>query len=214
MGANHSKLKNLIGQQFGKLTVLEFTGARNYKRYWKCLCECGNISEVITARLTNGHTKSCGCLSGEKHGKCKIPEYAVWCGIIKRCSNIKEKAYKNYGGRGIAICGRWLHSFENFYADMGARPSPEHTIERKDNDKGYSPDNCKWATTKEQNRNYRRNVMITHKGETLCMSDWANKIGISPDLLGYRIKRWTVEEALLTPVNSGFRVLRRARNEP
>jgi hypothetical protein len=112
-----------------------------------------------------------------------------------RCSNPNEPSYKNYGGRGIAVCDRWA-SFEAFAADMGERPA-NHSIDRIDNDGPYSPENCRWATKAEQARNSRRTVMLTHEGETLCLKDWSTRLGIPYARMQYRYSRgWAVAEIL------------------
>jgi len=154
---------NLQGMKFGRLLVVSEYGRNNRKNViWNCLCDCGKMSTVISNHLTKGNIKSCGCLSAEKaksrmttHGKSKTPEYEIWCGMIKRCLNENNKSYVNYGGRGISVCERWGH-FENFLADMGPRPSQYHSLERKEVDGNYNPENCKWATRTEQARNTRK----------------------------------------------------------
>jgi len=152
----------MVNKKFGRLTVIEDVGAdKRQEALWRCLCECGNIIVSLGGNLRSGHTKSCGCLKKElarealtTHGKRYIPEYKIWADMIQRCTNQKRDAYKNYGGRGIAIDKKWM-SFEFFYKDMGDRPSKLYTIERIDNDKGYYKENCKWATYTEQSRNKR-----------------------------------------------------------
>lgn len=153
-----SKPLDLTGQRFGKLVVVSRSESKNGKSLWECRCDCGRISLVVGNKLTSGTTKSCRCLRVEspmKHGGSRSPEYQVWCGIIQRCTNPNAPEYFRYGARGITICERWRESFENFLMDMGPRTSSRHTIERSDNDKGYSKDNCRWATQSEQNRNTR-----------------------------------------------------------
>lgn len=155
---------NLLGQKFGRLTV--FT--KSITRYrgevcWDCLCDCGIFHTVRGTYLKSGVSKSCGCwkkeLRKEKLYKpdalFRHPLYAAWRGMKSRCYREKDPRYKDYGGRGITVCERWLDSFENFLADMGERPEGL-TLDRKDNDGPYSPDNCKWSTRSEQQRNTRR----------------------------------------------------------
>jgi hypothetical protein len=118
-----------------------------------------------------------------------------------RCTNPKAASYSRYGARGISVCERWLHSFENFLEDMGERPGKGYSIERLNNDKGYCPENCKWATTAEQARNYSRNVLLEHEGRKQCVADWAADKGIKAATLGQRIRAgWSVADALAVPV--------------
>ena len=119
----------------------------------------------------------------------------------RRCENPKNRAWDNYGGRGIRVCRRW-RKFENFFEDMGSRPSPKHSIERVKNHLGYNPKNCVWATKREQNRNTRRNYNITYKGRTMCLTDWAEQLGMSKKTLRDRIVNygWSIEKAFTTQV--------------
>lgn len=130
----------------------------------------------------------------------KKPEYRIWSGIIARCTKPRIKNYHNYGGRGITVCERW-RSFDAFFTDMGPRPSPKHSVDRIDNDRGYSPDNCRWSTKREQLRNTRRNVNITIDGITRCTTEWAELKGIHPNLIYYRINElhWDPVKAVSTP---------------
>lgn len=157
--------KDLTGMVFGRWKVLEKAGlvssGRNYK--WRCLCECGTTKDVVSSLLTRGESKSCGCLRREissirerKHGHAvgkTSQTYNSWSGIIQRCTNPKYWQWDNYGGRGIAVCERWL-SFENFLVDMGERP-PGTSIDRINNSGNYEPGNCRWATPTQQTANRR-----------------------------------------------------------
>jgi hypothetical protein len=130
----------------------------------------------------------------------KSPEFTVWQMMIQRCCNPSTVSYASYGARGITICKRWRDSFEAFYADMGDRPSPEHTLERVDNAKGYSPDNCRWASSLEQGQNKRNNHLLTFKDQTLTLQEWSRRLDIPKSTLLNRLKYgWSTEEALSMP---------------
>lgn len=210
------------GDRFGRLTVIG-RSRRIGRRYWSCRCSCGTVRSVAAGALNNGRTRSCGCLSlqmtrarSTTHGGTARDEhrqvYLVWSAMRKRCNNPKDKAYERYGGRGITVCVRWEH-FENFLADIGPRPSSEHSIDRKDNDGGYwcgkcaecarlgRTANCRWATRLEQNRNTRRNVRFSYNGEALTLGEWSERSGIHRATLRERIVRrgWNIEDALTRP---------------
>ena len=203
------KTIDLAGRVFGRLTVISFVHRDlRSQGHWKCRCRCGNIKVIQYANLTSGSSKSCGCLQRElisnrmtmdhtTHGMYGTKTYHVWANMIQRCANPNHKSYHNYGGRGIKVCERWA-DFKNFLDDMGERPDGL-SIERKNNNGGYSPCNCKWATRKEQNRNTRRNRPITYKGETKILVEWARQFNLSREVLSSRLSRgWDVERALNT----------------
>ncbi len=155
---------DLTGQVFSRLTVLKLAEVRHEKRMWECLCECGKTAIVATGDRRAGRTKSCGNhrTGRQSHGGSDKPEYQSWLGMKARCSNPKHFAYDYYGGRGIDVCDRWKNSFENFLADLGPRPTKDHTLERNDVDGNYDPGNCRWATRLEQNKNRRPRKQKTH----------------------------------------------------
>lgn len=200
---------DLTGQTIGHLTVLavsrtEPTKQRGFAYFWRCRCICGLEFEASHKALRRGHRTNCGCMDVPNrltHGGTRTPEYRVWGAMRERCENPRSKNYKNYGAIGRTVCERW-HSFANFIADMGRRPTPLHTLERIDNSLGYSPDNCKWATRKEQMRNVRYNRLLTHDGRTMCVTAWGEAIGVNPQRIWKRINRgWSAERALTTPWN-------------
>lgn len=204
--------KNLTGQKFHRLRVIGFVGMNSHKSAtWECKCDCGNVVNMVGDAIKRGHTKSCGCATVEliiervtKHGGIRTEAYKSWIKMNARCHNSGSTSYRNYGARGINVCDRWAN-FGNFINDMGERP-PGHSLDRIDNSKGYSPENCRWATRKEQNRNKRGNRMITYKGETLPLVVWAERFEIKYVTLVRRlVLGWTVNEALETPINIKFR---------
>ncbi len=197
----------IIGQTFGRLTVID--RAPNNKRgwsVWNCRCACGNSKCVSANSLKSGNTSSCGCLRkellvarSETHGMHGTPVYIVWCNMRNRCNNHKNHSYKNYGGRGIKVCKRW-GSFEKFLTDMGERPEGK-CIERIDNNGGYTPENCRWATARQQANNKRNNHLVTYNGATLTLAQWGRKTGIRDRTLYDRLKSgWSAHNALTIPV--------------
>lgn len=203
-----SRFKDLTGKKFGFVTVLSLAGKlKSTKEYsWLCECTCGR--HVLKTSGTLGYNKkvSCGCVAlrirretHQTHAKSGSAEYACWCGMKRRCLVPSVQKFKNYGGRGIKVCERWMNSFENFYADMGPRPSRRHSIERIDNNGHYHPDNCRWATQKEQTRNTCRTHYVTINNQTKCISDWAKIVGIEESSFRERVsKKWSGDK-LLTP---------------
>ncbi len=202
-------LKDLTGKRFGRLTVIRYKESRGQKRYWEIVCDCGKQVILATGRLIK--TRSCGCLCGERHGFARrhgqSTEYSSWCAMKDRCCNPNNPRFTEYVDRGI--CERWRNSFLAFLKDMGEKPSPKHTVERLNNSKGYNCGhcddclsrgviaNCIWATYRQQAQNTRRNKNFTFDGKTLCISEWARRIGIPEKILQDRLGklRWSPEKA-------------------
>lgn len=187
-----------IGQRFGRLTVTSATQHKAREQHYFCLCDCGNANKrVAKSHLTGGKIKSCGCLrretvrtsklvhggAAEYAGKQKTDEYLTLRRMMARCHNPNNPGYKHYGARGIAVCDRWrnghgiLTAYECFLADMGRRPRGT-SIDRIDNDKGYSPDNCRWATPKQQRENSRRVRWVLLNGNMVPLKTWAQAHGV------------------------------------
>ncbi len=191
---------NLVGQQFGMLVVIERARHRGLIA-WVCKCGCGSRTTITTGSLRSGNSKSCGCQthrfsgSAPRHGMTNTRTFRVWSGAIQRCHNPNSKDRRNYADRGIAVCERWRHSFENFLADMGEAPKGKSLDRWPDNDGNYEPGNCRWATPQEQLHNTRVNRWITYNGETMILADWARRLGTSASALR---QRW-VREGVIKP---------------
>jgi len=167
---------------------------------WACICECGVERDVRSDYLYNNRSLSCGCLKLEltskrqtTHGATKkgktTAEYRAWQSIKTRCYDESVNCYPNYGGRGVAVCDRWLNSFENFLADVGLRPSVNHSADRFPNTNGnYEPNNFRWATRAQQNRNQRRNVYLEYNGERMVLKDWATRFGVRYTCISVMLK--------------------------
>lgn len=217
--------QDLTGLKFGRWTVhrmVNVTSARGVR--WECSCDCGNTKVISAACLKGGNSKSCGCFRRElmreaaktrnlRHGEGsngkETPEYRAWTAMLSRCNNSNHRMYPDYGGRGIKVCARWS-LYENFLADMGRRPSDKHSLDRSNNEGGYSPENCRWATAIQQNNNQRRkthetkygkHALFEHSGKTQPISEWCHETGIK--MRTYRARRqagMTMAEALFTPL--------------
>lgn len=200
-------LIDLTGQKFGRLTVIELEGRGDHCTWWKCLCECGKQLRVRSHLLRAG-SKSCGCLRPNLiHGHNRVgqrsPEYAAWDNMRARCSNPDRSEFHRYGGRGIRVCQRWIDGdgvrsgFEYFLADMGHRPSKDHSIDRVNNDGNYEPQNCRWATLKEQRRNMSSNRLIELEGRKMTLVEACEQLGIKYHSVRQRLYRGkTFEQAI------------------
>ena len=210
-----SKIK--IGDRFDRWTVIgkaETPTRAKQGPYWFCQCLCGTKRAVLATSLSTERSRSCGCLQrdgakargrkvqvhGERHPPTK--EYRAWRAMKARCSNPNGPEYHRYGGRGVTVCSRWIHSYKNFLADMGRAPSPNHSVDRIDNDGNYEPSNCRWSTRTEQRRNSVDNKMLSFEGKSRCLSEWSEITGIKTATLWRRIydHNWSIERALTTPV--------------
>ena len=186
--------KDHTNKRYGRWTVIEYKG-KDIRRQslWLARCDCGTEKVVKVYTLVAG-VQSCGCLISEvtakrnwKHGYRHHPLYPCWNNMKHRCENPRSKEWKNYGGRGIKVCEKW-QDFESFAADMGERPSPDHSLERKDNNADYCPENCKWGTREEQNNNKRTNHLLTHKGKTQSIMRWARETGVNHEKIRGRVR--------------------------
>jgi hypothetical protein len=205
--------QDISGKTFGRLTVESLSHKDKWNQtYWKCRCDCGKETIVTKSHLTTNHTKSCGCYLNEsryKHG-CAIGSkykegavgqvektYRSWQKMKDRCNNCNNTEYNNYGGRGIKVCDRWVNSFENFLEDMGIRPTGK-SLDRYPNLNGnYEPNNCRWASNKEQSRNRRGNLYLEFGGETKLAIEWAEIMGVDRNTVIYRNKmRWSLEKCM------------------
>lgn len=199
------RYKDLTGQRFGRLTAIRYSHTKK-SAYWICKCDCGNEICLNAHNLRTGNTRSCGCLAKDTykyHGKSKqngkeARIHLIWRWIKRRCYNPKDSAYKLYGGRGIKVCAEWVDDFNAFYEWAMCNGYTDNlTLDRIDNNIGYYPNNCRWVTMKEQQRNRRNNVLITYKGVTKNLSAWAEMANIQAQLLSKRLKYgWSIEDAL------------------
>lgn len=206
-----SKRIDIVGKKYFRLFVVENAGVdKHNKTLFRCLCDCGKYVIIKGSSLTTGNTKSCGCLAIESisninktHGQSKIKIYKVWLSMNKRCRDFNDISYKNYGGRGIIVCDEWKNSFEAFRDwALNNGYKDKLTIERIDVNGNYCPENCKWATRKEQAKNTRRTHYITYQDKTMNMKDWANYLKIDYHTLANRILtyKWSIEKSFTTSV--------------
>ena len=197
------RAKDLIGQRFGRLRVIE-RGENDAegRAVWRCACDCGGTRDVKAANLMRGETRSCGCLgretrkqNGDRAGAAQahpfsksamLSEYRTWEAMLARCYRPDARGFENYGGRGIEVCPQWRESFEQFARDMGPRPAG-HSIERRENNGNYEPDNCRWATRTEQANNRRNSRFITVDGRTMTIAQWSRALCVGSHTIRQRI---------------------------
>lgn len=208
-------LQEIQNKKYGRLVVLSESHPIKYSyresRVMNCLCDCGKKTLVHLSRLRANKTQSCGCIHSEiisdlftKHGLRNTPEYSVWHDMKRRCFDKNRKRYKDYGGRGIKVSESWM-KFSNFIKDMGFRPSKKHSLERINNNKDYSKDNCKWATTKEQSLNTRSNVYLEYNGIKLTLKEWSEKLNLKYTTIYSRYNRgWEVERILTSKLERNY----------
>lgn len=209
------KAIDMTGRRYASITVVgESVRTRDGGRKWFALCDCGKTFEAAGAKIRSGEVITCPPCSKErvrrartKHGLKWSAEYRIWTHIKSRCYNEKVPAYKHYGGRGISMCDRWRASFENFLADMGPRPTSDHSIDRfPDKDGNYEPGNCRWATEVEQQNNRRNNRKITIGGQTKNMCQWADENGLRREAVYKRLKRGKVEESIIAKSKTAVKI--------
>lgn len=215
---SRTRFNDLEGKRFDRWTVLSLSSqvSRTGALYWSVICDCGTASLVRGTALTGGKSGSCGCQIRElvakarrTHGKSRDPIYYVWNSMLARCSNPRATAYRNYGGRGISVCPAWM-IFEAFYADMGDPPFVGAELDRKDNNFGYEPGNCRWVTPTVNGRNRRNNRLVTHQGREMCLAEASILSGVRSATLSERnAKGWTGERLFSDPTKRSHRT----RNE-
>lgn len=206
-----TKLIDLSGVRFSRLVVIERgETTRGGQTTWRCKCDCGKEIVAQASNIKNKKTRSCGCIRKEQisefntttkttHRLCKTSEYRIWSGMMTRCFNKNDHGYLHYGNRGITVCEQWS-SFENFINDMGKRPSKNHSIDRIDVNGNYSPENCRWATQKEQSLNKRDTIFISHDGETKTIDKWADQYGLTYLVIWNRLRNNKVGGSLFRPI--------------
>lgn len=200
-----SRVKNLVGKRFGRLLVVSFAGLNvQQSATWLCDCDCGNKKVVSTPCIRQG-VVSCGCFRKDvttTHGMTDSKEHLAWLRAKDRCRQTSSKS-KHYHDRGISMCAEWFNSFEAFYRDMGQCPTG-HTLDREDNNVGYQPGNCRWVTHKVQCNNRSSNRLVTHKGVTQNITQWAESTGIMAGTIAYRLNTgWPPHLALDPSISVG-----------
>jgi hypothetical protein len=194
---------SLIGVRFGRLVVIEENVLTiDRRKACVCKCDCGEIKTIRVDSLKKGAIKSCGCLHADmarekftthghlSNGNKNLKEYSAWSSMKARCSNPNHPQFYDWGGRGVVVCERWLNSFDNFLEDMRFAPSKRHTLDRYPNNNGnYEPDNCRWATYKQQAENKRNTVIIEYKGQKKCIREWSVELSVPYSTINFHIKK-------------------------
>lgn len=209
---------DLTGRVFGRLTVIGRSAhIRRGARMWSLRCECGTVIDRPTVSVSSGHTKSCGCLKSDltakrstKHGGSYSREYRIWANMLTRCNNPKGSGFDRYGARGVRVCDAW-HTFAEFIDHMGPCPSPTHSIDRIDNERGYEPGNVRWASDAEQRRNQKRAHVVTIDGVSLTVGEWSRLANIGRYRLYARVHRGANGDELVSEFPQLREVARKAR---
>lgn len=202
-------LKYKIGDIVSGFTICNIRRDNRSKAIGEFVCFCGNKFSARVDHVSSKRIGSCGCnaknnafIHGYARVKKQFPEYICWASMKQRCGDPKHKSYKNYGGRGIGVCERWMHSFENFLEDMGNRPTKLHSVDRINVNGNYEPGNCRWATKKQQMRNMTTNRMLEFDNKIQCVSDWAEEVNIAATVISKRLARgWSINKSLTTEYN-------------
>lgn len=208
MKLGDSKMGDFNNKRFGRWLVLEDFIMVKRNVYCRCVCDCGVIKTVRKSSLYCGDSVSCGCFNKEvisitnsKHRLSDHPLYDTWALMIRRCHDVRHKNFSTYGGRGIFVCMRWMFSVKNFIDDMDNKPSKDYSLDRIDNKKGYSKQNCKWSTQTEQCRNKRSNRIVEFNGKKQCLSSWCEELNIPYHRTKDRLHKfgWSTEDAFNIP---------------
>jgi hypothetical protein len=220
------RTKDLTGQRFGGWTVIEYSGRMNFnptaQSVWKCRCDCGRIKDrVLYGSLTKGQSKSCGCERGKvigdfsrSHGMSKSHKmyYFIWQSMKTRCYNSKHPSFKNYGARGIKVCDQWLTDFKQFFADVGYRPSMDHSLDRIDNDGNYEPSNMRWATRSVQSQNRRNAKPLLWNGKERRLEELCAELDVAYISVYQEIRKgMELEKAIETIKGRGLKFKPRAK---
>ena len=192
---------NMVGKRYGRVVVVSRagseTGGGGTVATWNVRCDCGVVWVARGGNLRSGRTTQCRSCASTKHALNETPEYRVWAGMIQRCTNPHNDEYRNYGARGIAVDPIWRQDFAAFYTHLGARPTPQHTLDRIVNDRGYVPGNVRWATKKEEGQNRRANRVLDVAGERATLTQWSERHGVPVPTIRGRLRRgWPVERAV------------------